>query len=316
MNNKKLNVLLIGYNRPAFMKSQLEFFESLDDICLDIFFAIDGPSNAMHLQNIEKNREIILKSKFYKPERTLFSESNHGCRDGVKLAINWFFENVTRGVIIEDDCVVNRSSIDYFNFYLQEKYISDPKFCQINGSLPHPENEQTVLSKTVNLKAAKTDLPFIWGWATTKSAWERYQTSVSYKLFDLLHLILKMKNLSYPVYIYYLSSLVKRGELDTWDIDWVWINLINGNYSISPPKNFVKNIGFGDGGTNNVTTENRLSIDLPIIKNYKFTNELLPRNRQRELLQMETVSPRKLTTIIKMFVSAFIFHQWKNTPNA
>ena len=316
MNNEKLNILLIGYNRPAFIKSQLEFFESVEGLSLKIFFAIDGPANSIQFPNVEKTREMILRSKFYKPEMTLFSAVNHGCRDGVKLAISWFFENVTHGVIIEDDCVVNRLSLDYFNYYLQEKYVSDPKFCQINGSIPLLENEQTVFNSLADFRTTKTDLPFIWGWATTKLAWERGQKSFSYKLIDLLFLILKMRNIYYPIYIYYLSSLVARGKLDTWDIDWVWLNLKNGNHSLSPPINLVKNIGFNHEGTNNVNSDSRLSLNIPNIENYKFIDELFPKNRKKEQAMMNAVASIKLTTAIKMFVSAFFYHKWKKNVNA
>ena len=45
------------------------------------------------------------------------SESNLGCKVGVVRAINWFFNNVQEGIILEDDNVAHP---DFFYFFLRE----------------------------------------------------------------------------------------------------------------------------------------------------------------------------------------------------
>ena len=51
-------------------------------------------------------RAVIRKSIDWPCEvHHLFSDKNLGCRLGVTRAINWFFENVDEGIILEDDCI-------------------------------------------------------------------------------------------------------------------------------------------------------------------------------------------------------------------
>ena len=47
-----------------------------------------------------------------------------------KYAIDWFFENVESGIILEDDIVPEIEFLEFCNFYLEE-YKNDKEFFQL-----------------------------------------------------------------------------------------------------------------------------------------------------------------------------------------
>ena len=64
---------------------------------------------------------------------TLFREQNLGCKLAVSEAINWFFEHVEAGVILEDDCLPHPM---FFPFCaeLLERYRDDERVMVISGN--------------------------------------------------------------------------------------------------------------------------------------------------------------------------------------
>ena len=81
-----------------------------------LFIAADGPrKNIPNEDKICKQaRELVLNAIDWECEiNTLFRDTNLGCGNAVYQAINWFFSHVSMGIILEDDCVPNKS---FFNF--------------------------------------------------------------------------------------------------------------------------------------------------------------------------------------------------------
>jgi len=64
---------------------------------------------------------------------TNFQEKNLGCARGVSGAIDWFFNNVEQGIILEDDIVVGE---DFFPFMWEMlgRYREDPRVFSVTGS--------------------------------------------------------------------------------------------------------------------------------------------------------------------------------------
>jgi hypothetical protein len=56
----------------------------------------------------------------------LYSDVNQGCRLGVSRAIDWFFEHVDEGMILEDDCVPHPDFFPYCATLL-ERYCNDTR---------------------------------------------------------------------------------------------------------------------------------------------------------------------------------------------
>src|SRR5690606_31793143 len=103
---------------------------------------------------------------------------NQGCKKGVIAAINWFFEHVEEGVILEEDCVPHP---DFFPFAAQmlEKYRHEPTISMVCGTnlLGSYSSDSTYLFSQHS---------FVWGWATWKRTWKNY-TKVLKKESEYLH---------------------------------------------------------------------------------------------------------------------------------
>jgi hypothetical protein len=73
-----------------------------------MFVACDGPNlgRSEEVAKVRATRELIEREIDWPCtlERR-YSEVNQGCKVGVSSAINWFFDQVGDGIILEDDCV-------------------------------------------------------------------------------------------------------------------------------------------------------------------------------------------------------------------
>ena len=65
--------------------------------------------------------------------KKLYSEKNLGCRIAMTKAINWFFENETEGIILEEDCIPDKDFIPFCTILL-DKFREDKKIWTISGT--------------------------------------------------------------------------------------------------------------------------------------------------------------------------------------
>ena len=102
-------ILLVAYNRPS-LTSQV--FEQIRQVRPhQLFFAVDGPRQDVSedLQLTHQTRQVIEKVNWPCEVKTLFHERNHGCREAMIAAIDWFYKHVEAGIILEDDCLPHKS---------------------------------------------------------------------------------------------------------------------------------------------------------------------------------------------------------------
>ena len=166
--------------------------------------------------------------------KTNLSEKNLGCRAGVSSGITWFFNHVSEGIILEDDCVPDTS---FFRFceVLLEYYRNDERIMHIGG---------------INLQDGRTrgigsyyfsKINHIWGWATWKRAWDKYDVNIStypqlveQKLFSTV-----FTNPATRRYWQKNIDLVYNNRKDTWDIQWQYAVSVNNGLAIIPNRNLV-----------------------------------------------------------------------------
>lgn len=218
-----------------------------------LYIAADGPRNSLEKKRTNKVRNFILKNIDWKCNvKTLFREKNLGCGTAVSSAITWFFKNEEMGIILEDDCLPNQS---FFTFCEQmlKKYKNNKKIMQVCGFNP--------VSKKVTSKESYYFGYFgsIWGWATWKRAWKKYDFDI--KQFPYFKRKNKINEFDFDrkmkeERIKTFEFIYNKG-LDTWDYQWDFIKLFNKSMSIVPSKNLVKNIGFGEDSTFNTGSGKR-----------------------------------------------------------
>ena len=241
-----LPILLITWKRPF---HTLQVIESLKLIKPNkVFVASDGPNpnNLEEIKLVKETRNILedkinWKCEVYKK----FNSINQGCRLGVTSAIDWFFENVEEGIILEDDCVPHP---DFFIFteLLIERYRNDKRIWTISGN---------------NYQDGKwrgdgsyyfSRFPHCWGWATWKDRWFNYSQEKfifqKLKTAKMLQNIFPLKrDLSFFSSFY--EKLYKYNKPDSWAYRWFLVSQAHGGMSVLPNKNLVKNIGFSSNAT-------------------------------------------------------------------
>lgn len=100
-----------------------------------IFLACDGPNPNRPGEDalVLATREAMERSVTWecRIERR-YAERNQGCRAGVRSAIDWFFEQVDEGIILEDDCVPHP---DFFPYcaHLLNRNRDNPTVMHISG---------------------------------------------------------------------------------------------------------------------------------------------------------------------------------------
>lgn len=204
-----------------------------------LFIASDGPR-----KNKEGEREVVEKVRKYVLSqvdwpckvKTLFRKENLGCKYAVSGAIDWFFENVEQGIILEDDCLPDQS---FFRFCeeMLDKYRDNEKLMMISG-------QNLIQNKTKNTKEFYlfSKNAFIWGWATWKRAWNKYDVNIHNKITKR-----QIKNTSRG-WMEYMQNKKKIKQLKedivrTWDYQWDFIIKLNNGLNIVPKVNLVENIG-------------------------------------------------------------------------
>lgn len=238
-------ILFLVFNRPE--TTQVVFNQIKKIKPKFLFVAADGPRKNIknELDNCNKVKKIINQIDWDCELKTLYRNENLGCGIAVSSAINWFFNNVEYGIILEDDCLPN---IDFFNFCktMLETHMLDKKIMQINGYNQFGNN---VLSEKYFL----TKYPKIWGWATWKDRWDKY----SYQMMDWDKYILN-KNGYLDCYSFLekfvrhyvwkkTKKLLIKNSATTWDYQWSFAIMINKGLCVQPEANLIQNIGFTSG---------------------------------------------------------------------
>jgi hypothetical protein len=95
----------------------------------------------------------------------------------------------------------------------------------------------------------------MWGWATWKRAWEKYDIDMKgleeyYKSKKIYKLFKNKKEAKFWIS---LIKYVTEKNIDTWDAQWVYTLLKSEGMSITPNVNLVENIGFGRNATHTKT---------------------------------------------------------------
>jgi hypothetical protein len=210
-----------------------------------LFIGADGPRTKIEKKKTEAVRKYILENIDWTCEvKTLFRKENLGCEKAVSEALDWFFDNVEYGIVLEDDCLADQSFFRYCQELL-EKYKDNPRVMSLSAQSP---------VKILNGKSYDfVRVLHLWGWASWKRVWKNiYWQEEKY---------LQSKNPE--EYIrevfprFFERPLFKKrffdyvtGNANTWEFPIVFGIIRSRGLNIFPRLNLVENIGFEDGFTN------------------------------------------------------------------
>jgi hypothetical protein len=228
-------ILLLIFNRP---EQTLQVFEQIRlQQPAQLFIAADGPrtSKPGEVEQCAKTKQLVLQRIDWDCEvKTLFRINNQGCGKAVSSAIDWFFEHVEEGIILEDDCLPDPT---FFSFCtsLLDRYRDNEEIMHISGT-----NYQMGI-KRGDASYYFSHYTHIWGWASWRRAWKKYDFTLdSYKDESREGLNAQLRD--------DLQAIYGR-KIDTWDIQWFMTVWFNKGYTIIPNTNLIRNIGYGKHAT-------------------------------------------------------------------
>ncbi len=210
----------------------------------------DGPriSRAGEAELCSKTRTIIDGIDWDCEVLTHYSDVNLGCKNRLSTGIDWVFDTVEEAIILEDDCLPHPSFFPYCEALLA-RYRDDDRVMCISG-----DNFQFD-KKRNNYSYYFSRYTHIWGWASWRRAWKHYDVSIKIWpevkengwLRDAFNSDIEAR------YWTRIFDSVYRGEIDTWDYQWLFTSLMNNGLNIIPGENLVSNIGFGADSTHTST---------------------------------------------------------------
>lgn len=233
-------VLLIIFNRPDLTQQVFDAIKAVKP--KQLFVSADGSREeiAGETSKCKKVRNIINQVDWDCNVKTLFHKKNLGCKIGVSSAVNWFFNHVDEGIILEDDCLPDKS---FFSFCqeLLHHYRHNNKILHIGGNnfqFGQKHGDGTYFFSTYG---------YIWGWASWKRAWKLYDINckglTEFKEKKMIENITQNKEIQQ--YWLNIFDKVHQGEIDSWAYQWVFAIWRNMGLTIVPNVNLVSNIGFG-----------------------------------------------------------------------
>jgi hypothetical protein len=252
-SNFKTPILFIIFNRPD---TTIRVFNEIKKIKpTKLYIVSDGPrlNKIGEKEKCEETRKIIDLIDWQCQVFKNYSDINLGCKKRVSSGIDWFFKNEEQGIILEDDCLPDLS---FFGFCeeLLKKYENNDKIAMISGN-------HFNTNKIGEADYYFSKIPNIWGWATWRRAWQKYDLGMSkyldFKVQDKIKNIwTNKKNRNYWRYIF---EEVYNNKINTWDYQFTFSVFLNNSLCISPNFNLVSNIGFGKEFTKTLLTDKRVA---------------------------------------------------------
>src|SRR3954470_16247098 len=211
----------------------------------------DGPREERETEKCEAARAVVERIDWPCEVERQFARTNLGCRRRVSSGLDWVFDRCERAIILEDDCLPDVSFFRYADELL-ERYADDNRVGQISG-----DNFQFG-RRGCEHSYYFSGLHHIWGWATWRRVWRQFDANVrawaALRTTDWLER--HLKNPRFAANMRQALDKVWRGDLDTWDVQWVCTLWQANALSILPAVNLVSNIGFGGDATHTRSARN------------------------------------------------------------
>jgi len=173
-----------------------------------------------------------------------FSDINLSCAVRIASGLDWVFSRVEEAIILEDDIEPDGSFFPYCAELLK-RYRDRNDVAMISG------HNNLGLWKNGSGSYFFARQGSIWGWATWRRAWERFDlTMEGWGDRDVEGFL--GDYFPDPEYAAFMAGQFRRfqGRLtDTWDLAWNLSYILHRGLAIVPRKNLVANLGFGGEAT-------------------------------------------------------------------
>ena len=197
---------------------------------------------------------------------TNLAAENLGCRRRVKSGLDWVFSLVEEAIILEDDCLPDPSFFPYCA-QLLDRYRDCGQVGIISGFNPMQNSFPFPYSYYF------TKLVLIWGWATWRRTWQKYDENLTswpkVKEDGLLGLMWRERK-ALRMWTGIFESMYTGKGPNAWSYHLVYSSWMLNLLNIVPARNLIQNIGFGENATHTVKADPGLriiaqSLSLPLV---------------------------------------------------
>ena len=249
-----LSVSILAHNKPGPLRKLLNS-KAINNFDIVNIFIDPVPDESGKWIATSMIENICLEAKKANARIKIHKHDSHlGLYRAVRKALDITFELSDFATIFEEDCIPSPLVIDYI-----KTLISNPKIeledCHVALSRHVPS------ARKLNISHSK--YPFVWGWASSKKVWSN--SKVEAKEYDLSVLQTKLWSVpgatkEFVDHWLHIANLAKSSGPGKIENNWIknswatpftigyWLKNKN-QYSLRPPINLVKNIGFGTNAT-------------------------------------------------------------------
>ena len=249
-------VVFLIFNRPD---TTARVFEAIRQAKPHKLLVVADGARADKPGEVEKcaaARAIINQVDWECEVLTNYADVNLGCRKRVSNGLDWVFEQVEEAIILEDDCLPHPTFFRYCQELL-EKYRDDERIMMISG------NNFQFGRKRTEYSYYFSHYSHIWGWASWRRAWTKYDDSMQSwsELKNISWLNDVLQNEQAVAYWTKIFQSVEEG-FSSWAYIWLLTHWTNNRLCVLPEINLVSNIGFGSG--THTTTNNSPLANIPV----------------------------------------------------
>jgi hypothetical protein len=245
MNQLNAPVALIVFNRPE--PTRRVFASVAAARPSRLFIIADAPraDRQGERQNCEEVLKIVSAVDWPCTVETNLAAENLGCRRRVTLGLDWVFSLVEEAIILEDDCLPDPSFFRYCS-QLLERYRDCCQVGIISGFNPMQNSFPFPYSYYF------TKLVLIWGWATWRRTWQKYDekmTSWPRVKEDALLRFMWRKRKPLESWTSIFDSMHDGTGPNAWSYNLVYSCWMRNWLNIIPSRNLIQNIGFNQDAT-------------------------------------------------------------------
>ena len=244
-------VLLITFNRPEHTRRVLEAIMAAQPKELYVFQDGAREGNEEDFKKCAEVRRVVdeLTKDTDVVLHTYYSEKNLGCGAGPMTGINWFFSQVERGIVMEDDCLPH---LDFFGYCeeLLERYKDDEKVLFINSTL---YDDRWKCDASYDF--SRYMVTGAWaGWRRTWQGFDLDLKDLDAKAFRK-HVLQLTDNRAEANWWFSIVKEIQQDERKKsyWDYQMQIHLFRNSAMTIHPKVNLVSNIGFDGAGTHTLS---------------------------------------------------------------